>query len=179
MATRTKSNLAFLDSASRLLMRSCPAVSAHLQQGLTDEAFATGTSLGDARKHEICLACGSIATPESSTTQLVKDETEPRKQSGRPQRKTLVTKCSKCGCSSRSNIPPASAPNRRKKPASDSAESKGDESQAKISRKRKQSLRKKGQSLHTMLRDQRVPARGPPASKFGLSLMDLMKSDTG
>jgi hypothetical protein len=60
---------------------------------------------------------------------------------------------------------------------SDGEESKGDESQAKISRKKKQSVRKKEQSLQAMLRDQRYPTRGAPSSKFGLSLMDLMKSD--
>jgi hypothetical protein len=182
MVTRVKSNLAFLDSASRLLVDSCPAVSAHLQQELTDEAFATKTALADSRKHEACLSCGYLATPENSTTQLVRDVESARAKGSRmppegQQRKLLVTTCAKCGNRSRTTVTPAPAVNKRTNRPSDGRESKADESHTKISRKKKQSLRKKEQNLRTMLRDQRYPTRGAPAAKFGLSLMDLMKSD--
>jgi hypothetical protein len=183
MAARVKSNLAFLDSASRLLVHSCPAISAHIQQELTDEAFESSIKLPDSRKHETCLSCGSIANAENSTTRLVQD-VEPTREKGPrqrkvPQHKVLVTTCSKCGNRSKTKIAAAPAVNRRTNRPSNSLESKGEDPQAKISRKKKQSLRKKEQSLQTMLRDQRYPARTAATSKFGLSLMDLMKSDAG
>jgi hypothetical protein len=182
MATRVKSNLAFLDSASRLMMHSCPAASAHMQQELRDEAFANGIKLPDSRKHETCLSCGYIATPVNSTTQLMQD-IEPtrakgsRKPPGGPRLKVLVTICSKCGNKSKTKITPTPPVNKKMNGPNDGVESKGDEPSAKISRKKKQSLRKKEQSLQTMLRNQRYPTRSVTSAKFGLSLMDLMKSD--
>lgn len=182
MATRVKANIAFLDSASRLLVQTCPAASAHMQQELADEAFANGIKLPDSRKHETCLSCGYIATPMNSTTQLMQD-IEParakgsRKPSGGPRHKILVTICSRCGNKSKTKIAPTPPVNRQTNRLSDGVESKSDEPAAKISRKKKQALRKRGQSLQTMLRDQRYPTRSVTSAKFGLSLMDLMKSD--
>jgi RNase P subunit RPR2 len=177
-------HMKFLDAASHLMLQSCPAASAHLQLEFSDIAASRTVELPEQRKHEVCGACGYIATPASSTPLAFEPSGKKRKgaiKSGvEPEDKVLVSECKKCGYKTTSRVP---VPPRRHSKGQgrerQTTVTDGSNSRVKLSRKQKQAQARTSGSLQSMLAKSRTSGAGAgrePSSGFGLNLFDIMKT---
>jgi RNAse P Rpr2/Rpp21/SNM1 subunit family protein len=186
-AGELRAMMRYQDAASYLLVNTCPTIAAHLQHEITEAALRNRINMPLARKHQICGACGSIAT--LSTAESL--QMEPKicrsrsKYSSKAEktdletRRSIITTCKMCFIQTKTWVEPSKSCK-----VSQSAKQKRQPgaiptpTTPKITRKQRQTQKKQEGSLQAMLAKSKT-STAASQSTFSLGLMDFMKSGSG
>jgi RNAse P Rpr2/Rpp21/SNM1 subunit domain len=185
----TRRTMKYQDAASHLLLTTCPAISAYLQQEVTEAAIKSKIDMPDSRKHQICEACGYIAVPQTMSTLTMNSSRKRNRLKFSPSSdsQSIVTKCKICDVPAKSWVEASKRHDfsvgvrllSRYNPATGIKtlaieKSKEAPDGTKLSRKDRSVKRKLEMSLQARLQSHAHTAQ--KQAGFGLSLMDLMKS---
>lgn len=189
VSNSTEARLKYLDTASKFLLVSSPALSAHLQAERDSTLHDGENEMNSSTCHRSCNACGTILIPGWSckalrdARNLRNSHLKAHSKGSHPQLKRL--RCSTCGAVSNFEIdgqqqtelktsdqPVANhAVNSRKTNTYTIAPLQSKTNNVKVSNRR---ARSKKSSLQSMLADQKKADSDKP-KRFGMDLADLMQ----